>query len=97
MNYKFECPHCGQRIAATVADAGSVGTCPNCQNQFMVPEPPPTGRVVRETFTPPPVVPTTPKPDFDPKNLKPGQIIGLLFLAGVVIVGLAISQSDSRR
>jgi hypothetical protein len=36
-SFKFECPSCGQRISATVEDAGTVGICPACRNEFEVP------------------------------------------------------------
>jgi hypothetical protein len=40
MNFKFPCPHCGQRIGAAPEDVGTLGGCPRCQRQFVVPEPP---------------------------------------------------------
>ncbi len=44
---------------------------------------------------PPPAIAPIPKPpEYDPKNLKPGQIIGLLFVVGVVIAGLTIKKPD---
>lgn len=35
------------------------------------------------------------KSAFDPNNLRPGQILGMLFLAGIVIVGLWLANSNS--
>ncbi len=40
MKFKFPCPHCGQRIGAASEDVGTLGGCPSCQRQFVVPEPP---------------------------------------------------------
>ncbi|MEO6739116.1 MAG: hypothetical protein ABIP20_02625 [Chthoniobacteraceae bacterium] len=37
--FKFECPHCGQRIAAHPDEAGSAGVCQTCSNTFTVPAP----------------------------------------------------------
>ena len=40
MNFKVECPHCGQRISAAPSDCGSESSCPNCGNSFTVPAAP---------------------------------------------------------
>lgn len=37
MNYKFECPHCQQRISAGSEDVGSEAVCPTCSSTFIVP------------------------------------------------------------
>ena len=97
MNFKFECPHCRQRIAATIADAGSVGTCPTCQKQFMVPEPPLTGRLVHQPIPPPPIPATASTPTFDPNNLRRAQVLWLLSLGGVSLVATLyfLTRSDS--
>lgn len=39
MSFKFACPHCGQRIGATLQDVGTTGGCPTCQQKFVVPAP----------------------------------------------------------
>jgi hypothetical protein len=39
--FKFACPHCGQRIAVTTADIGSVANCPACAAPIEVPAPSP--------------------------------------------------------
>ena len=38
--FKFACPHCGQRLAVTTAEVGSVANCPNCETLLEVPAPP---------------------------------------------------------
>ncbi len=38
--FKFACPHCGQRLAVTTAEVGTVADCPNCQTPIEVPAPP---------------------------------------------------------
>ncbi len=76
MTFKFSCPHCGQRIAATSEDAGTEGICSTCQNTFTVPEPP-------EPDTPPPVsktAPHAPKPSRMRRLLLP--LLVVLLLAG---------------
>ena len=42
--FKFECPNCGQRIAAPIQQAGTRGICPTCQTEFTVPHPSATPR-----------------------------------------------------
>lgn len=43
MSFKFACPHCGQRIGAAEEDVGTLGGCPSCGREFLVPSPqPPT-------------------------------------------------------
>jgi hypothetical protein len=42
MKFKFECPHCGQRISATEADVNTVGVCPACRRDVNVPALPTT-------------------------------------------------------
>lgn len=37
MDYKFECPHCGQRILASDDYIGAEVTCPTCALAFVVP------------------------------------------------------------
>jgi len=37
MEFKFECPHCGQRIAADEAEAGNSGACPTCMKPITIP------------------------------------------------------------
>jgi hypothetical protein len=37
MSFKFACPHCGQRIGAADEDAGTLGACPSCGREFLVP------------------------------------------------------------
>jgi len=39
MSFKFECPHCGQRISAEDDQAGNSAICPTCKNQIAVPVP----------------------------------------------------------
>lgn len=39
MTYKFECPHCQQRISADSEDTGSEAVCPTCASTFVVPPP----------------------------------------------------------
>ena len=38
--FKFACPHCGQRLAVTTAEVGTVADCPNCATPIEVPAPP---------------------------------------------------------
>ena len=38
--FKFACPHCGQRLAVTTAEVGTVADCPNCATPLEVPTPP---------------------------------------------------------
>ena len=40
MQIKFECPHCGQRLSAANAEAGTGGQCPTCSENIIVPPPP---------------------------------------------------------
>lgn len=40
MIFKFECPHCGQRISSTIDMAGTHGVCPACEQAFTIPHPP---------------------------------------------------------
>lgn len=57
MSFKFACPHCGQRIGAAEEDAGTLGGCPSCGREFLVPspEPPsPTFLTPREPIQAPP-------------------------------------------
>jgi hypothetical protein len=49
MSFKFACPHCGQRIGAADEDAGTLGSCPSCGREFLVPSPEPP----RHTFLTP--------------------------------------------
>ena len=37
--FKFACPHCGQRLAVTTAEVGTVANCPNCETPIEVPAP----------------------------------------------------------
>ncbi len=39
MKFKFECPYCGQHIAATPPDIGMEARCPNCSRTIAVPDP----------------------------------------------------------
>ena len=41
VTFKFACPHCGQRLAVTTAEVGTVANCPNCETPIEVPAPPP--------------------------------------------------------
>jgi hypothetical protein len=38
-DFRFACPHCGQRIACDASLRGTQTTCPNCQNTITVPAP----------------------------------------------------------
>ena len=81
MNFKFECPNCKQRIAASRDDAGTIGTCPSCATQFTVPTPPPEARIVADTSpaaAPADVPPTTSK---TARNIRAGLILAVLVLA----------------
>lgn len=40
MTFKFPCPHCGQRIAATSEDCGDEAVCTTCEKSFIVPAAP---------------------------------------------------------
>lgn len=40
MNFKFFCPHCGQRIEVSQEHVGTRGVCPVCSMDFIVPDPP---------------------------------------------------------
>lgn len=37
---KFECPHCGQRMTGDDSLHATVVQCPNCDQRFIVPDPP---------------------------------------------------------
>ncbi len=53
MEFKFSCPNCGQRIAATLDQIGARGMCPTCSSPFDVPAP--DGQSgARKTPPPPP-------------------------------------------
>ena len=36
--FKFECPHCGQRISAVCEDSGTEALCPSCTKSITVPK-----------------------------------------------------------
>lgn len=40
MTFKFQCPHCAQRISATSADIGAEAHCPSCDKTIIVPTSP---------------------------------------------------------
>ena len=66
--FKFSCPHCGQRIQCEQGYSGRQIACPACQRPFVVPPPPPGSAVAapRLSFAPnapaPPPLPPTPRP-----------------------------------
>ena len=37
MEYKFHCPHCGQRISASTELIGTTASCPTCNQGFVAP------------------------------------------------------------
>lgn len=37
MEYKFHCPHCGQRISASTELIGTAASCPTCNQGFVLP------------------------------------------------------------
>lgn len=79
MNFKFECPNCGQHIAAAPQDAGTVGTCPACSSQFTVPDAPPTGRVVpQEVASAAQPTPQPSQPSHLARNIRAGIIMLVL-------------------
>lgn len=57
MKFKFECPNCGQRISATLADVNTIGVCPGCQRDVNVPASPPS-----EELAAPPIPQAAPAP-----------------------------------
>ena len=79
MNFKFECPKCGQHIAAAIQDAGTVGTCPTCNAQFTVPDAPPTGRVVpQQIASPAEPAPQPNQPSHLARNIRASLILLVL-------------------
>lgn len=68
----FECPHCRYRFNVNTAFAVKSGACPKCHNAVTI-------------STPDPPAPSTEKPRFDPKNLRPYQIVLLVLVGGPVI------------
>ena len=41
MEFKFECPACGQHLSATPAQIGVTAPCPNCKAAVTIPSPSP--------------------------------------------------------
>lgn len=39
MSFKFECPHCGQRVSAEVSDSGVTAPCPHCSRAITISNP----------------------------------------------------------
>jgi len=101
MNFKVACPHCGQRIGAAEADIGTLGGCPRCEQQFVVPAPeapapleaaPPAVEIAPELVAEEVAIP--PAPEVEPVT-KRGAAIGALVLSilpvlNLVGLGLAI-------
>ncbi len=54
--FKFSCPVCGQHLQGDVNYIGNPITCPNCKNEFTVPNPKVTTslRLQHEQWVPPP-------------------------------------------
>jgi hypothetical protein len=80
MTFKFPCPHCGQRIAATLEDCGTEGFCPTCANTFTVPDAP-------DPDTPPPIPESDGVPESAPG--RPGRLrkVLMLLLIGLLAAG----------
>lgn len=53
MLFKFQCPHCGQRISATSEDAGTHNVCPSCNKELVVPRSPAGNPVTMPPSLPP--------------------------------------------
>jgi hypothetical protein len=87
MSFKFACPHCGQRIGAALEDVGTLGGCPSCQRQFVVPEAPEPEPVVV-------AVETEPKPEVEPITRRGMAILAMVLsifpVINLVALGLAI-------
>jgi hypothetical protein len=98
MSFKFACPHCGQRIGATVEDVGTLGGCPRCQQQFVVPSPPDPfpAPEIRQPTPEPAVTPevAAPEPEIEPITKRCLAVIALVLsilpVINLVALGLAI-------
>lgn len=46
-DFKFACPHCGQKIKCDTGQAGARLNCPACQQAIVVPPVPSDDRVIQ--------------------------------------------------
>ena len=96
MDVRFECPHCGQHIAAAPEDAGFTASCPNCSVPITVPHP----IAPEPTATPP-----TPKPAIIAEPRKRGSLFRyilagcagafLLLILLVIVIVVAINSAST--
>lgn len=83
MSFKFECPHCSQRIAATIELIGTPATCPTCEQALVVPKPP-EGKAIAEASAPD-----------RPKGVvaRESRLVALIIIGVVSFSGIALWRS----
>jgi hypothetical protein len=85
MEFKFECPTCGQHISATPEQIGGTGPCPNCNTTVTVPN----------ASTLPPSRPHSPPPQSPPtantattRKRRKSEFLGKGALVQLLAIGL---------
>lgn len=89
MNLTLTCPACGVELDVADVAPGDVIECSECHAACTVPAPPPA-HVVARRAPPAPVYATTQRTS---KKWKVGKLLGLVLLAGGIVVGIQADKA----